>query len=101
MSKPHVHAEVIKAWADGKTIQTKIGLMWIDMRERNCPTWANHEYRVKPETIRYRVALFKPDDRYPAPYTTSIFTTEKMAHIAEHGSPYFVRWLTDWTEVEI
>lgn len=47
--KPHIHAEIIKAWADGATIQfsTDDGYSWLTT---NSPTWdSNYQYRVKPE----------------------------------------------------
>jgi hypothetical protein len=53
MNIPHKHAEVIKAWADGATIQCKqregaLKGQWIDLLRT--PTWAvDCEYRVKPE----------------------------------------------------
>lgn len=45
MGKPHKHAEVIKAWADGATIQLKRSIGdWVDVPE---PEWVEHlEYRV-------------------------------------------------------
>ena len=44
----HKHAELIKAWADGATIQYRHwGSDWKDSRS---PTWdVNWEYRIKPE----------------------------------------------------
>ncbi len=48
--KPHKHAELIKAWADGAEIQFKSALKeeWHDA-EGN-PDWhENLEYRIKPE----------------------------------------------------
>jgi hypothetical protein len=54
--KPHKHAELIKAWADGATIQVKYTddpQYWID---KDNPAWhPNDQYRIKPET--------KPDYR--------------------------------------
>ena len=51
MKIPHVHAEVIKAWAEGYTIQARIkteGKGWFDAANPNWNTnWI--EYRVKPE----------------------------------------------------
>lgn len=49
--KQHKHAELIKAWADGAMIESKVtnsdGPFWIDAPN---PIWADHvEYRVKPE----------------------------------------------------
>ena len=48
MKKPHVHAELIKAWADGAEIQVfdEIGQSWWDMPN---PDWHdNRQYRIKP-----------------------------------------------------
>lgn len=50
MKKPHKHAEVIKAWADGEEIQVKAEgrSIWEDCDE-NRPAWLEYnEYRVKP-----------------------------------------------------
>ena len=52
MKKPHVHVELIKAWADGEMIQVrKPGeLEWLDLP--NTPMWLScYEYRVKPEPV--------------------------------------------------
>lgn len=46
----HKHSEIIKAWADGATIQYNAGDgMWVDSTENN-PAWRiESEYRIKPE----------------------------------------------------
>ena len=57
--KPHKHAELIKAWADGASIQRRIirngenidepiiSYSWLT---ENMPMWSIHEeYRIKPE----------------------------------------------------
>lgn len=48
MKKPHKHAAIIKAWADGATIQScNIACEWFDTPE---PMWCESiKYRVKPE----------------------------------------------------
>lgn len=48
--KPHKHAEVIKAWADGATIQYfTAGDGWVDLTAP-IPGWLDHVgYRIKPE----------------------------------------------------
>lgn len=58
--KPHVHAELIKAWADGAEIQysTANYEKWLDVES---PLWAvGCLYRIKPEpkpdVVRYGVA---------------------------------------------
>ena len=55
---PHKHAALIKAWADGATIEILIGSRW---RLKTSPHWdADYEYRIKPEpkpdVIKYVVA---------------------------------------------
>jgi len=44
----HIHAELIKAWADGAKIERRISkITWIDSE---CPGWYDdEEYRIKPE----------------------------------------------------
>ena len=46
--KPHKHAELIKAWADGAEIQMKnVNGVWIDIY----PEWIEDcEYRITPES---------------------------------------------------
>lgn len=47
--KPHKHAEIIKAWADGAEIETRpySDAGWFPLKE---PQWhLTREYRVKPE----------------------------------------------------
>lgn len=48
--KPHKHAKLIKAWADGAKIQVRFyGNDWQDI-ECNKPLWiTDYEYRIKPE----------------------------------------------------
>lgn len=57
--KPHKHAALIKAWADGATIQIRnTGHNWIDVIG-NRPHWdENTEYRIKPELIVLYYTLF-------------------------------------------
>lgn len=54
--KPHRHAELIKAWADGAEIQIKMfpneqgDWEWEDVL---APLWyPNNEYRIKPEEVK-------------------------------------------------
>ena len=62
MNKPHKYCEVIKAWADGKDIQgmciTKTNPTWDDWKILDAtPAFSNFKWRIKPETLKYRVAL--------------------------------------------
>ncbi len=46
---PHVHAELIKAWADGSIIQYRYSKNWFDCPD-NHPDWNQEDtYRIKPE----------------------------------------------------
>ncbi len=50
--KPHVHAEIIKAWADGYPIQFRTGLdaEWRDVQNHSTPAFNTfQEYRIKPQ----------------------------------------------------
>lgn len=47
--KPHKHAELIKAWADGEKIQYRFNDTWINIDE---PKWdVTKKYRIKPEKV--------------------------------------------------
>lgn len=49
--KPHVHAEVIKAWADGAEIEFRHA-QHHPWEAASNPTWTiNSEYRVKPKAV--------------------------------------------------
>lgn len=90
---PHKHAELIKAWADGAEVQVKdFRARWLNMAN---PTWHEwNEYRIKPKTIKYRVALCKVGD---LSYTT---TANNDSSLSYPDNTRFVEWLTDWVEVE-
>lgn len=49
MNKPHIHRDVIRAWADGAQIQSKFSNKgWLDITDN--PQWyIDTIYRVKPE----------------------------------------------------
>ena len=48
---PHVHAEVIKAWADGKAIEFRPGSDY-KWKDTDSPRWIHlYQYRVKPEEV--------------------------------------------------
>ena len=60
MNKPHKHAELIKAWAEGATIQVRSKRCgewqeWKEPYDHNLAWYEDpcYEYRIKPE--------FKPD----------------------------------------
>ena len=98
---PHKHAELIKAWADGCTMQclqecgghsygTCPTPFWEDV---DSPTWdLKYKYRIKPITKKYRVVLHV-DGPHVARNDVQRDNLEKSKH--------FIRWLTDWIEYEV
>lgn len=87
--KPHKHAALIKAWADGAEMQYRnsSGESWRDCSSN--PAWCHMaEYRIKPKTIKYRLYL----DRYGRVQPVSD---------GEDILCHFVKWLGDWQVVEI
>jgi len=91
--KPHKHRDIIIAWADGEDIQYSFkGSEWEDT---DSPCWeTNSEYRIKPEVIRYRVALFNKT-------TQTLDGNDKDLEQVWERNPKFSKWLTTWIEVEV
>ena len=77
--KPHKHAELIKAWADGAEIQYKYtddDDEWVDA-PHSILCWSDtYEYRIKPETkpdvVKY--GLVMPNE------TATPFTNDYQKH---------------------
>lgn len=62
--KPHKHAEVIKAWANGKTIQYRVNKKfdWCEISNNGVIGWyGDLEYRIKPEPKPDVVMYFNED----------------------------------------
>lgn len=80
--KPHKHAELIKAWADGAEIEVFVQGKWERSAE---PMWTKEvEYRIKPEPKPDVVAVgiialsddFKPCMEKLAAYKTEFRVSE-------------------------
>jgi len=68
---PHKHAGVIKAWADGETIEVKANTHAREWVVTGNPIFSlEYEYRVKPkETVRFlQVRLDGPSQPTPSIY---------------------------------
>lgn len=63
----HVHCKLIKAWADGRSIQYAEDGRWIDCGA-DIKWWVNVEYRVKPEKVIKYIAVNVVTD-----YTTRLY----------------------------
>ena len=67
--KPHKHAEMIKAWADGAEIECYNGLgYWLEDKNPDWHAW--NGYRIKPET--------KPEPVKTTMYLYVTGTTQKQ-----------------------
>jgi hypothetical protein len=82
MNKPHKHAEVIKAWADGAKIETKLSNgEWGGVKSPQW--WEDFEYRIKPEPkpdyVRY-IGFHNQDGRDHSYVATSFATISHWIH---------------------
>lgn len=99
MNKPHKHAALIKAWADGAEIQCRhqshLGA-WVDAA---VPQWhIDWDYRIKPKTIKYRNFLWKTGSEQLVVCVTNEQENYIEPRINWSG---FLEWLGDWQEVEV
>lgn len=91
---------LVQALAEGKVIQIKkadaTGAHY--WSETNDPQFfALCEYRVKPETVGYALCLRRRQDN-----SLFIGVVHTVAAITEaQMTPGFVRWIREWTEIEV
>ena len=100
MKQRHKHADLIIAWAEGAEVEYRKDpdRPWIPLpSQTNWYTFEDVEYRIKPPTKKYRVALFKNPFSGDI-YTLSADKPDSADKYEQHKS--FVRWLTDWIEYE-
>ena len=97
------HHQVAQAWlaSDEAVLQINYGSSKWD--EIINPSFTDgYKYRIKPETLRYRVALCRfSSDRVSrlSLSTSSVNTLEAMESLEQ--TAWFVRWLGDWQEIEV
>lgn len=115
--KKHPNYEWIVAFAEGKELQwcTNSNGFWADYVTNNrfgpwmedfdaakhiCPWDASSvslvEWRVKPESRWYRVALYSANGQF---WTSTVDRQNEEA--AANSDDYFVRWLTDRVEYDV
>jgi len=109
MNKPHKHAELIKAWADGAEIEYLIrNTEW---RTTTQPAWdQSTEYRIKKnivKTVGYRRYYYVENDNY---YVSSVYKDKYSESYRDNikleptDGWSFVKWIdNEWQydEVEI
>ena len=99
MGTPHKHAALIKAWAADTNLQFQFrggGLQSCCWYTMNTPDWSHQEIRIKPQTIKYRPALFGKLTNKPY-----VLAVNEGSEIATNGSDNFIKWIGDWQEVEV
>jgi hypothetical protein len=87
MKKPHVHAEVIKAWADGAEIEFRQEEchMW---KKVDYPTWNVHnQYRVKPEPVVKYHGIMQGTDKFGLMNHNTGYYSE-ISHVYSHD----IKW---------
>jgi hypothetical protein len=96
--EPHPHRDMIIEWANtGRPVYVKMDGGW-ELDES--PRWLHDvKYSFDPprEKVRYRVAMMKAD--YCGSYTRTADYEKDVKNI--ESSNEFVRWLTEWQEVEV
>jgi hypothetical protein len=93
----HVHAEIIKAWADGAEVQDNWAGEWVNIGEY--PTWEGQKYRVKPiVTQPYRRWVWKYID---GRILVSVCWSKSVVREIEN-QPEFIRWIDEtWVTHEV
>ncbi len=89
---PHVHKDLIIAWANGAQIQCYSGIKetWLNLTN---PTW--HEdavYRIKPVIKKCRVALFKSVNDSGTPKWA--FAVQEAFFNVMETNPHFIKWIS-------
>ena len=109
--KPHVHKDLIIAWANGAEIQwfswsnSKQEFTWADCK--GSPEWRGIiKYRIKPKILFCKRYLhLRKGGFYDGFYDVDCFVTGSKADwetlTIERGEG-FIRWIdTEWQEVEV
>lgn len=94
--KPRKHAELIKAWADGATIQYfEASLGWIDTD----PLWgSNHKYRIKPAEKVVRWQWITVCKGSKPQISRSFFTEQEVSNGFQIGVTIIGR--AEWSRME-
>ena len=109
MAEKYPHDELVRAWLDGRKVQYLdtsghvLGGIWVDIEgpdvAEKMPHFYRHgtRYRIKPVTLRYRVAMMKGGNGGLFNRSASCLADEREIERDEK----FVRWITYWIEVVV
>jgi hypothetical protein len=94
----HKHAEELRAIADGKEVEGYFFGIWKEANDEFNPlNFPNTVWRIKPQVLRYRVALMCDATKK---FYLAFETTKGGAYSAGECNG-FIKWLHDWQEVEV
>lgn len=99
MATPHKWKDVIVAWSDGEAIQYKApcDTKWSPYSGSFAvtPDFSNAklEWRIKPVTVKYRLAMVE--------HNNLVLVRTESSEKDVQNSWGFVKWITDWLEVEV
>ena len=101
--KPHVHAELIKKWADDPSIQLQIKHFggWVDLNYNDRYDWCkDFKYRIKPKTEKVDtlgIGLFR--SKFDGEYVTLCLNHD---HDENKVAGFkFIKWLYKPTTIEV
>ncbi len=88
--------EILTALKEGKDVQYRAGHSsgWVLHDEVDIPNFDKYEYRIKPDTVRCKVGLFKDETNFMYADLIQEYAFERT----ESDNESFVRWLTDVIE---
>lgn len=97
--KPHVHAEVIKAWADGAEIEFRHA-QHHPWEAASNPSWnINTEYRVKPEpVVKYHGIMQGTDGYEHLNHDTGYYS--ELSHVRDQGDNWKIIAIVKTTFVD-
>ena len=97
MTTPHKWADVIKAWADGKPIERRfMSDKWSEIIGPGTPPFNDdrNEWRIKPETVKYRRYLWQTSTGLRVGICMDATTVAALS-----ATSSFIRWIdTEWQE---
>ena len=90
-------AKVVAAWADGAEIQSRRAGSGAAWQDQLAPVFiVGVSWRIKPQTIRYRVALMRAGEIRHLVVVHNDYLCDQ-----QEKDSNFIRWITGWQEVEV
>lgn len=98
--KPHVHAEVIKAWADGTEIEFRTPGCIAHWEIVENPSWnPDKQYRVKPQPVVKYHGIMQGTDGYEHMNHNTGYHAE-LSHVRDQGDNWKIIAIVKTTFVD-